>query len=183
MEKQLFFQDRRAALVKSLDRVYPRHSFQNVIQRHALVCVDAALPNQPKSYYMKQGMKLGGVQRRWITAICDSLPLNNSSGSLDDDYHDAVHNAINGGTDALMESLMDGATHDWATIGEPIEHVHRNLSQKARRNANKTRQLLKTYVGELHRMYQTRNEESYYVAARRTLAAANLLGSWLDSIA
>lgn len=176
-----FYKERRAALNSSIGDE-GRPSFMTVLQRHALLSIDTAYPDTNKSYYIKQGRRLAAVQQKWIDTINAVLPQSDD-WLVDRSYLEAVTESICSSTDTLMHNLVDGTkTLNWEEIGYPLEQIHKNLSQRAEQNAGKTRQMFQTYFDELQNMYTKKTEDSYYVAARRALASANLLGAWLDSV-
>lgn len=171
-----FFKDRRAALNSSLG--CQTNSFVNVLKKHAVVLVDSALPNQNKSYYIRQGKRLGSVQQHWINVVQSVLPSTN----VDSMYGQLVADAICESTDALMDSLVDRTDCQWNVIGEPLVKIHRYLSTSADCNAEQTRSHLRDYICELGKMYDCKSSEAYYAAGRRVFAAANVLGNWLDKV-
>lgn len=194
MQQQEFLRDRRNALVKSGSEL----NFTNALLNHAVVLVDVALPQQPTSYYIRQGGRLKKVQEKWIQTVHAALPrcqeaarervlVTSSSSSSDDetrnnnnDLYETIENVICDSTESLMESLADGHPILWSEVVEPMERLHKHLSPEAKRNVTTMRGHWQTYLGELANMYQCRDADSYYVAARRSLAAAQLLGQSFD---
>jgi hypothetical protein len=177
--QQEFLRERRIALNTSIG---DHPSFEKVLKKHALVSVDVALPKQTKSYYIRQGQRLANVQTAWIDTLYAAMPLSKHTHDTDNEYRTIVAEAICNSTDTLMDSLVDGTHVNWQHVGEPLEIAHRHLSSRSEQVVHKTRAHWQNYIGELQKMYQCTNEDSYYMAARRVLASANLLGTWLDEV-
>lgn len=163
-------------------RAHSGDSFSNVLTQHALVMIDASRPNQSKSSYVQRGKQLGHVQSNWVRTIGHVLP--SVDAETDQVYHNAVYDAIEGDTDTLMTSLVEGRPFNCRDLGSSLAQVHVHLSPRAQREGPWIKDCLMDYVGELQNLFQKNPEsESYHVATRRTLASARMLGEQLDRVA
>ena len=152
------------------------HSFNHILNQHAVVMVDGALPKLQPSQYVELGTRLGDVQNGWVELLCDSL----QGTSIDKAYQETVKRVITNFGRKLNQVLLEGKAVPYQELAAPGIFLHSKVSPKAEAHLNETQRLFETYIKSLIHMYQTQNEEAYRKSGANCIRVADSLGSWLD---
>lgn len=155
-----------------------KHTFNNILNQHAVVMVDGALPSLKPSQYVELGTRLGDVQNGWIGLLCESLV--SADKSVDRAYRETVKRVITNFGRKLNEVLLEDKVVPYQELAAPGIFLHSKVSPKAEKHLHETQRLFQTYISSLMHMYQTANEEAYRRSAANCIRVADALGSWLD---
>ena len=154
-------------------------SFSDILSQHALVMVDAAVPNLPKQRYIQLGGRLANVQTDWVNLLCAGL--NGKADSDDKKYRRIVSGVIKRFTNKLMEMLMEDKFIPREDLVGGTDTFHSRLSGKAEASLHETSLLFHSYVDSLAALYQSKTELQHKRASIQCINIAHALGCWLDA--
>ena len=154
------------------------HSFNHILNQHAVVMVDGALPKLQLSQYVEIGTRLGDVQNGWVDLLCDSL--HGDDMSRDRAYQETVKRVITNFGRKLNQVLLEDKVVPYQELAAPGIFLHSKVSPRAESHLKETQRLFETYIKSLIHLYQTQNEESYKKSSANCIRVADSLGSWLD---
>jgi hypothetical protein len=167
------------ALIKGESSFQNHDTFNMVLNQHALVMVDGAVPSMQPSQYIEIGTRLGDVQRRWVQLLCDSLQgVRNSP--VDCAYQETVKKVITNFGKKLNQVLLEDKTVPYEELAGPGIFLHSKVSIRGEQNLAETQRLFCAYIASLMKMYATETREAYELAAIQCFAHADALGTWLD---
>lgn len=156
-------------------RMQSTRHFSDILSQHALVMIDAALPDLKRHNYVALGTRLAKVQANWIDLLCSGLDCMHQT-ELDKQYRRLATMVIEAFTQNLMEMLIDEKVVRYNELAcvekfhtSCLKHHHRELKLK-----------FLAYVNSLYDIYQSKNPDEYYKTAVRCLAIAHALGVFLD---
>lgn len=151
-----------------------RH-FSDILTQHALVMVDAALPDLKRHKYIELGTRLAEVQRNWINLLCVGIDSVRQT-ELDRRYRNVVTEIIKTFTENLMKMLIEDKVVRYGELAcveafhsAYLKHHHREMKHK-----------FIAYVNSLYKMYSSTTQDEYYTTAMNCMAIAHSLGVFLD---
>ena len=154
------------------------NTFNHILNQHAVVMVDGALPGMKPSQYVEIGTRLGDVQNGWIQLLCDSL--KGEEQQVDMAYRRTVKSVITNFGNKLNQVLLEDQVVPYDELAGPGIFLHSKVSAKGERQLAETQRLFRAYIGSLMHMYGTQNKEAYQLSAANCIRVADALGTWLD---
>lgn len=152
--------------------------FLHILNAHAMVMIDGALPHLEKSKYVNVGKRLGKVQEKWIGLLCICLPAKGEETNAQ--YTETITRVIENFSDNLTEMLMEQKQIPYESLAADQIFLHSRLSAVGERNLARTQVLFHNYIDTLCRLYDSDTQVAYKTASLHCLAGAQALGAWLD---
>lgn len=153
--------------------------FLHILNAHAMVMIDGALPHLEKSKYVSVGKRLGKVQEKWIGLLCICLPTGGGETNAHK-YTETITRVIENFSDNLTEMLMEQKQIPYESLAADQIFLHSRLSAVGERNLARTQVLFHNYIDTLCRLYDSETQTAYKTASLHCLAGAQALGAWLD---
>lgn len=156
------------------------HLFSDILSQHALVMVDAAVPDLPKPHYIRLGGRLSNVQASWVNLLCVGLE-NTVQTERDKQYRRIVTNVIKTFTNKLLDMLVEDVHVPHHELIGDADTFHCMVSGNAEHSLRETKRLFLLYVNALSKLYQSKTVSKHKRAAIDCFHVAFALGSWLDA--